>query len=73
MDFRNLNREALLRADQFLAPTGPIPYRRTKWNDAVKAGEAPAPAVQRHRLVAWRWGDLLDWLEKQANGAGGGK
>lgn len=62
MDFRKLNRDALLRADQFLAPEGPVPYRRTKWSDAVKAGEAPAPAIRTHRLTAWRWADIEKFL-----------
>lgn len=68
MKYDNLPDNALLRIGEIVRPDGPAPYRRTKWLDLVRSGDAPAPAVSRHRFTAWRWGDVKAWLEKLASG-----
>lgn len=68
MNFNDLPDEALLRAEQFLMPNGPVPYRRTAWDDAVRAGNAPAPVIRRHRFVVWRWSDIKVYLRQLGAG-----
>lgn len=68
MQYENLPDSALLRASEIVRPAGPVPYRRTKWLDLVRSGDAPAPAVRGHRLTAWRWGDVKKYLADLAGG-----
>ncbi|HEX2796682.1 MAG TPA: hypothetical protein VHN38_06325, partial [Immundisolibacter sp.] len=58
--------EALLRLPELIAPAGPVPYRRTAFLGLVAKGEAPAPALKRPRVTAWRWGDIREWLDQLA-------
>lgn len=39
---------------------------RSHFMAQVKAGQAPAPAVSRHRFTRWRLGDLRQWAESLA-------
>ncbi|WP_372723271.1 helix-turn-helix transcriptional regulator [Immundisolibacter sp.] len=68
MKYDDLPNTALLRLSEIIRPEGPVPLRRTKWLDMVKAGEAPAPVVSRHRFTAWRWDDVKAFLEQLASG-----
>lgn len=66
IDFNTMPPEALLRAGDFLRPAGPVPVGRTTWYEMVADGRAPAPVVRRSRLTCWRWGDILEWLNRLA-------
>lgn len=35
----------------------------TRWHDLVRRGEAPQPAIRRHRFTRWRMVDLRSWLQ----------
>ncbi|MGK2941290.1 MAG: helix-turn-helix transcriptional regulator [Immundisolibacter sp.] len=67
IDFTRLPDEALLRSREFLRP-GPVPMGRTLWHEMVADGRAPAPAVRRDRLTAWRWSDIRQFLADLAGG-----
>lgn len=64
IDFNTLPPEALLRAGDFLRPSGPVPVGRTAWSEMVADGRAPAPVVRRPRLTCWRWCDIRSWLNE---------
>ena len=40
----------------------------TLWRE-VKAGRFPAPIKLTERATAWRWGDVLAWLDERRAGA----
>ena len=65
-DLRTAPPETLLSCDEIVAPNGPAPWRRTRFMDAVKAGEAPQPVMRNPRCTRWRWGDIRDWLDDLA-------
>lgn len=65
-DYRNLPDEALLRVKEIAAPAGPVPFRRAKFLELVKAGEAPAPVRRSHNLTVWRWADIRTYLNEIA-------
>jgi len=66
-DFRRLPDEALLPLDLLCQPIGPVPYKRSRFLEAVKLGEAPQPALRAPRCTRWRWGDIRQWLDQLAN------
>jgi prophage regulatory protein len=41
----------------------------TSWRE-VGAGRFPAPVKLTERATAWRWGDVLAWLEARRPSAG---
>jgi predicted DNA-binding transcriptional regulator AlpA len=65
-DFRRLPDEALLPLDLLCQPVGPVPFRRSKFLEMVKLGEAPQPAFRAPRCTRWRLGDVLAWLDQLA-------
>lgn len=65
-DFRHTADEALLALDELVPPNGPLPWRRSRFLDAVRRGEAPQPAIKRPRCARWRWGDIKRWLNELA-------
>ncbi len=67
-DFHRLPDAALLRLDEFVAPNGPLPWRRSKFLELVQRRQAPQPVMRGHRMTVWRWGDLREFLESLANG-----
>ena len=69
-DYRHMPDEALLPESLLCQPIGPIPYKRTKFLDLVREGQAPSPAMREPRCTRWRWGDIRVWLDKLA-GRGG--
>src|SRR5690606_12259622 len=68
-DYRTLPDEALLPLDEIAAPAGPAPYRRSRFLDAVRLGEAPQPVMRRPGCTRWRWGDIRRWLDELASAA----
>lgn len=52
-------RADLLRLPEALKLTG---HSRTSFLDLVREGEIPAPVRIGKRAVAWRRGELLDWV-----------
>ena len=44
-----------------------IPISRSTWRRWVKAGTAPQPVKLSAGVVAWRVGDLRDWLKQKSN------
>lgn len=65
-DFKRLPDEALLPLDLLCQPIGPVPYRRSRFLEAVKSHEAPQPAMRTSRCTRWRWGDIREWLDQLA-------
>jgi len=63
-DYANLPDSALLRIRE-LIPL--VPFTEcTVWR-RVKAETFPAPVrLPEGRITAWRWGDVRQWLEEQA-------
>lgn len=53
-------RADLVRLPEALRITG---HSRTSFLDLVREGEIPAPVRIGKRAVAWRRGELLDWVE----------
>ena len=39
-----------------------VPVSRSTWQRMVKAGQAPAPIKLKTGVIAWRVGDLRNWL-----------
>lgn len=69
-DFKKLPPEALLPVDLLCQPAGPVPFRRSKFLELVRLGEAPQPALRQPRCTRWRWSDIQAWLDQLA-GRGG--
>lgn len=65
-DLRIAPGETLLALDEIVSPTGPAPYRKTKFLELVAAGKAPAPALRAPRCTRWRWSDIQSWLSDLA-------
>lgn len=65
-DFRNLPDEALLALDELVPPAGPLPFKRSRFLEAVRLGEAPKPAFKAPRCTRWRWADVRAWLDALA-------
>jgi predicted DNA-binding transcriptional regulator AlpA len=65
-DLRKATPEALVSVNEIVAPNGPAPWRRTRFLDAVKAGEAPQPVMRNPRCVRWKYADILEWLDQLA-------
>ncbi len=65
-DFRTLPDSALLPEALICSPVGPIPFRRSKFLQLVRDGQAPQPAMVAPRCTRWRWGDVKVWLDQLA-------
>lgn len=61
-----LHPEQRLNADQVFSLVG---YRRSKVYAEIAAGRFPAPERRGPRCSRWRAGDVLAWLNAQANKA----
>ena len=44
-----------------------VPVSRSTWRRWIKAGSAPKPVNLSGGVVAWRVGDLREWLASQAS------
>ena len=44
-----------------------IPISRSTWRRWVKAGTAPQPVKLSAGVVAWRGGDLREWLRQKSS------
>lgn len=66
IDYLRLTDDALLRAADIHRPRGPVPYSRSRWYAEVRAGRAPQPVRIAERIVAWRWGDVREYLRRLA-------
>lgn len=66
LDYSRLPPQALLRCAEIVRPVGPVPMSRTRWYEAVAAGEAPAPVRRGPRCTLWLWADVLNFLERLA-------
>ena len=44
-----------------------VPVSRSTWQRWIKAGSAPKPVNLSGGVVAWRVGDLREWLASQAS------
>ena len=63
IQFQNLPDSALLREKEMipLLPwSAPTLWRR------VKTGSFPQPIRLEGRITCWRWGDVRQWLDEQA-------
>lgn len=63
--FNDLPDAALLREKELLPIlpwSAPTLWRR------VKTGSFPQPIRMEGRITAWRWGDVRQWLDAQAQG-----
>lgn len=58
--------EALVSIREIVAPDGPAPWRRSRFLEAVKAGEAPQPVMRGGRCTRWRYSEILAWLDQLA-------
>lgn len=65
-DFRTLPDSALLPEALLCQPIGPVPYRRSKFLELVREGQAPQPAMREPRCTRWRWSDIRAWLDQLA-------
>lgn len=61
-----LTPESYLRERELLAHV-PISHS-TLWRE-VAAGRFPSPIKLTERATAWRWGDVLSWLEERRDPA----
>jgi predicted DNA-binding transcriptional regulator AlpA len=43
-----------------------VPVSRSTWRRMVKAGQAPTPIKLHTGIIAWRVGDLREWLRKRS-------
>lgn len=63
IQFEALPASALLREREIL-PLLPF-SNATLWR-RVKSGDFPQPIRLEGRMTCWRWGDVREWLEAQA-------
>ena len=56
--------KGLLRLNDILAPTGPVPVSRSTWWQGVKDGRFPQPLKLGPRVTAWRAEDIAALIEK---------
>jgi prophage regulatory protein len=62
----DLNPDSYLRERELRAY---VPLSHSSIWREVKAGRFPAPVKLTERATAWRWGDVLAWLEERRRGA----
>jgi prophage regulatory protein len=77
--FENLPDSAFIREKQILGTANKsqdreqaerpkvVPVSRSTWRRLVKAGIAPQPVKLSVGVVAWRVGDLREWLRQRSN------
>lgn len=65
-DLSSLPREALVR---WPTVKRVIPVSHSTWNNGVKSGRYPKSYQIGKRSVAWRWGEILDYLDSLRDAA----
>ena len=53
----------LVRLQQILSPSGPIPISKSAWWAGVKEGRFPKPVKLGPRMTAWRVEDIRNLIE----------
>ncbi len=68
-EYRHLRTSGrLIRLPQIIGPDGYLPVSRSHFYELIKAGEIPPPIKLGPRISVWRESDILDFIEKKAQG-----